>query len=244
MIKNKLFYLALGSFCSHLAFAEGQSFQFDPEQTRIKGNGCPEGSFDIVFDNDLNSASILFDEFFVSVPIVEEALPSDDSAYSYFIMSNKDVKRCNIKLAADIPYGYQVDSFDINVDFRGAVFADIETKVAFKSQLLIKEDILESSKFRDKKITKSNIVKEVWKANDDIIDDDFLISVGQEVPVESGCSSTKNSQVKFLIKNKILAKIINDESVFSPTASLFVDSTDVINNVNVKINYSECDQPY
>lgn len=100
---SKLIVLVLVSLIPILAVAE-DDVPFTIGEPTVEGNGCPQGSYEVVLSPDGNELSVLFSMF--------TAETSETESFNF--------TNCNVAVPIDVPAGITVGL--LGVDYRGLAF--------------------------------------------------------------------------------------------------------------------------
>jgi hypothetical protein len=213
----------------------GQSLEF--KEIKLAGSGCKPGTTTNIFSPDGTSASILFDDLFIEIPQY-----SGDNDNDEFSDDNEDItskfdknlnrKVCLMNITTKVPRGYKISALDLSFDYRGSTFTEKGTLTSFKTKLInfqgpsgrrqYPEKLLGTKRFRENS------------------DTDFTLSQTRTLPIQSKCSSNRESISKFAIKNTIMAKTISRFAHLSPEAFIALDSADLQAKVKFKVKLIRC----
>jgi len=202
-----------------------EEFNFD--DVRLRGTGCPEGSYQVINTPDHKTTSIMFSEFNAELPKVSE----DDEPYN----ENVSHKECKIIILAHLPAGHKVDGINISVQFRGAVMLGPGIKGQVNSNLIS----WEGPRGRQGRTVRRLGHLEWNNRTNQTIDRDWAIDKQTFVNTnQSQCSERNRKKVKVVFKNKIFAKVKNNWGDLFAFVGL--DSADFSSEMKVSFRVSKC----
>lgn len=238
-------YLFLASLLlsTPLTVWSSENFQFDRSNISLRGSGCPPQTYSLAYTDDLQTMSILFDEFSASVPQFDGINENDDVIDGKGELKSRkndkflQRKICTFRLAALVPEGQFIDSIDVQIDFRGAALLDPGTTARFRSILVSRGGVI-----KNKTKNKYQVTSRKWRAKKQALEDDFYIHSKKTIPINSACAVKKDRRARLVFKNVITAKIRkkNRTSNTNRSASIFIDSADIVGTFSVKVNLSKC----
>lgn len=222
-MKNNILITLLG-FMSAILSAHAENFQF--QNIRAGGTGCPSDVTQIVMAPDLTSASIIFQGFESHVPAV--------------IMSPKSspyisILNCNLFLDIKLPIGQKLDSLEISYDMRGNTFLDRGVSGNFKSYLISSNGLgTERSQgtqlLQDKNWLNSNIDQE----------EDFTIQTIKNVKINSQCNGNSDGRVSIHLQHQLGSQILSGYERTNASGTITMDSSDLKGGVKFKAFTSAC----
>ncbi len=202
------------------AFAQSD-FSFG--QISLKGNGCPEGTFQVIPSPDQKTVSILFDKFAAEVPNYGQQVEMNNERI--------DQKICHIEIAANLPVGQRIDSFNTSIDFRGSANLEYGTDASFRSMLVQWRGLQRIDS------TPKVIDVKSWIGG---ASEDWISSKTVSFPINSNCATTYDRQVNVTLRNLLTANIRSGISSATTSALVTVDSSDMKGSIKFSVNTSTC----
>lgn len=212
------------------------NFNFD--QFKLSGSGCPVGSYEIVRTPDKKNASILFSEFTAEVPQFSDS--NDNNLYRRDRnrnLGNNSIayKVCNIGVYAILPEGHKIEGVYVDVQLRGGVVAEPGTSGQVKSELISWQGPRGQKEQRKVRIgqrewnnTTQHLIDEDW-----IIDKQTFINMNRTL-----CARKGEKLVHVNFQNSILTKLNNNYS--NIYAFIGLDTADFSNKMNINFKISKC----
>lgn len=223
MIKKLLPFMMFGFMT--LTQAEAAQFQF--QNIRVGGVGCPSETTQIIFAPDQSSASLIFNQFESRVPQV---------ATSPKVNRNISTLNCNIFLDIKIPQGVKLESLDIGYDMRGLATFDRGVSGSFKSFLVSKAGLgLPPS--RDIELLQEKTWSQTFAAQEE----DFVIQTSKRLLMPTQCSPGNGADVVTLrLQNTLSSQILAGFENTSAQGMIIMDSSDFRGGLTLKANVATC----
>ena len=204
---------------------------------KLSGSGCPQGTYDIVKTPDNETVSILFSDFSAEVP--QQFDSNDNHLFEnngrHVESENLSYKVCNIRVNALLPENYKLDGIFIDVQFRGAAMIDPGAEGRVQSKLMSWQGP------RGRRGRRIRLIDELLWVNNSrkTIDKNWLMNKRVFISTEdSKCSVNRERAINALIKNSVVTRI--NKEYLDPFASLFFDSADFSNKIEVNFKLSKC----
>ncbi|TNF26416.1 MAG: DUF4360 domain-containing protein [Deltaproteobacteria bacterium] len=231
-MKTLLMITALTTLYSGKVFAE--DFQF--QQIKMSGTGCPEGTTSVIHSPDNKEVSILFDEFIAEVPQYNGDNDNDDSDDGNTPGSRFDERRshklCKIDIAAKIPEGHKVKGVEISVDFRGATMVEAGSIAMFRSVLMDWRGL------RGRGSGKNVVANKMWNRP---IDENWTVSETKYIQTNTSCSARNADQTLNLSMRNVISAILGRRvSPENTSAFIMMDSADLAGKLKVKLITERC----
>ena len=230
----KHLFLLVFIFCCSQLYAQ-QNFTFG--EFKLSGSGCPEGTYSITKTPDNETVSILFSNFTAEVPQQYES--NDNYLYQSNGRSvdneNLSYKVCNIRVNALLPENYKLDGIFVDVQFRGAAMIDPGSEGRVRSKLVSWQGP------RGRRSKQKHLIDEILWINSDqeTIDRNWVMDKRIFINTQdSKCSVNRERAINALIKNSVVTRI--NEKYMDPYASIFFDSADFSNKIEVNFKLSRC----
>lgn len=227
-MKRKIFLLTLGftiKLSSSLAYAE--NFQF--QNIRVGGTGCPSDVTQIIMAPDSTSASILFQQFESHVPAVVE----NPKATPYFSILN-----CNVFLDIKIPAGQKLESLEINYDLRGHAFLEPGVSGNFRSYI-ISSNGLGTERSQGGQL----LQQKEWLLTGVDQEEDFIVQATKSLQIHSDCNggeSNERSRVSIHLQHQLGSQINRGYERSNTSGTITVDSSDLSGGIRFKATTSTC----
>jgi hypothetical protein len=195
--------------------------QINFNNVTYSGTGCPQGTVSTAVSPDGSSLSILFDEFRVEVPQYQNKIPTNDQ------------KSCALSFTATLPPGMMADKLEVTMQARGATILDQGVEGFFSSILVGYNGIARS------KGSPTLIAVKQWRnrrtAN---VDENWTETPKPVVQLQSACSGTQGRDIRFDLKNHILAETPSGD--VNKHGMITVDSNDVTGFLKFTLRTKPC----
>jgi hypothetical protein len=183
------------------------------DQITYTGTGCEQGSVSSLLSPDGTTMSLLFDEWRVEVPNYQvppiRSVPGRGPNYrpqrseaSEFVSH----KTCNITFLTTLPVGAMATGIEISVQARGNTMIDQGINAYFSTILVGHRGLANSSEPQAKVID-----KRMWISQRTTVEEDWITNPIVAIPLNSGCASPSNRQIKFELKNHLEARIVGND---------------------------------
>lgn len=216
------------SFLFHLmtlSTAHAQNFEF--QNIRVGGLGCPSDVTQIVMAPDKSSASLLFMGFESHVP----AVVSSPKASPYSSILN-----CNVFVDIKLPKDQRLESLEISYDMRGHAFLDRGVSGNFKSFLI------SSNGMGTERSQKTQLLQEKnWLNSHGDQEEDFLVQSTKSLPVKSNCGiGSRSDLVTIHLQHQLASQIIGGFERTNASGTITMDSSDMSGGIKLKATTSLC----
>jgi hypothetical protein len=228
-MKTNTLILALG-LISTLVHAEN----FELQNIRTGGTGCPSEVTQIVTAPDLSSASIIFQGFESHVPMIVD---------SPKINPNISILNCNIFLDIKLPEGQKLDSIEISYDMRGNAFLDRGVSGSFKSFLI------SSMGLGTERAQGARLLQEKnWLNTNSEQEEDFTVQTTKTLPILSQCRGSVrgpavNDRVSLHLQHQLGSQILGPYQRTNASGTIVMDSSDLTGGVKIRAITSSCGRP-
>ncbi len=224
---NKLF-LSLALLSSALAFSTStHAADFQLQNIRVGGAGCPSELTQIVLAPDASSASIIFSQF-------ESRVPNTDPNPK--VQRSISTLNCNIFLDVRIPNGIKLDSINVATDMRGFATLDRGVQGSFETILVSKAGLGTEQGSRNPEI----LAAKRWMNVNANQEEDFTVSSSTSVATPSQCSRGLSSDIVTIrLQNTLSARILRG---FENQAqgSITMDTSDIKGGLKIRASTSSC----
>ena len=200
---------------------------FQLQNIRTGGVGCPSETTSITLAPDSSAASIIFQQFESRVPVLD-AGPKVQKSISTL--------NCNIFLDIKIPAGIKLDSIDVSYDMRGFATLDAGVQGSFKSWLVSKSGLGTEVGGRGPEL----LIEKNWANSRDSQEEDFTITAAKSIPTSSQCGTTSGLNIVSVRLQTTLASLILKGFENSSTGSITMDSSDVKGGLKLRAATSAC----
>jgi hypothetical protein len=202
---------------------------FQLQNVRVGGIGCPSETTQIILAPDSSAASIIFQQF-------ESRVPNLDSGPK--VQRNISMLNCNIFLDVKIPAGVKLDSLEVSYDMRGFATFDRGVQGSFKSYLVSKTGLGTEQGSRGAEL----VTEKNWSNTFQAQEEDFTITSAKAINVPSQCARGSATDVVSIrlqntLSSQILAGFENQSS-----GSITMDSSDIKGGLKLRANTSICGQ--
>ncbi|MGZ3787249.1 MAG: DUF4360 domain-containing protein [Bacteriovorax sp.] len=224
-IKKQLFTLLLASsMTSAMSCAWASNFEF--QNIRVGGTGCPTDITQIVTAPDLSSASLIFQSFESHVPTA----PNPKGGTS---ISNLN---CNVFLDIKLPAGQKLDSLEISYDMRGHAFLNRGVTGSFKS-FLISSNGLGTERSQGVQLLQDKS----WLNTSVDQEEDFIVSATKVLPINSQCGNGANTdRVSIHLQHQLGSQILGGFETTSAEGTITMDSSDMTGGIHLRASTSAC----
>lgn len=223
MKKTILLLSLVSSITATLAHAEN----FQLQNVRVGGLGCPPESTQVMISTDNETASILFSQFESKVPVIST---------SPKVQRDISTLNCNIFVDVKLPLGMKMDSLNVDVDMRGFTFLDKKVTGSFKSYLVSKSGLGTESRNQIPEL----IHNKTWGATADAQEEDFSIRISKAMTLPSNCSNGGSTDVITLRLQNTLSSQILAGAGAQAQGSITMDSSDISGGFKISAKTSAC----
>lgn len=220
---KQLFTLGLATLLlSALSTAHAENFQF--QNIRVGGTGCPSDVTQIVTAPDLSSASLIFQGFESHVPTIQGPKGG----------TNISLLNCNVFLDIKLPAGQKLESIEISYDMRGHTFLDRGVTGSFKS-FLISSNGLGTERTQGQQL----LQERSWLNTSLDQEEDFTVTATKVLPISSQCGMGANSdRVSIHLQHQLGSQILTGDNKTEGTITM--DSSDMTGGIRLKATTSIC----
>ncbi len=200
---------------------------FQLQNIRVGGTGCPSELTQIVLAPDASSASLIFSQFESRVPNLD---PNPK------VQKNINNLNCNIFVDVKVPAGIKLDSMEISYDMRGFTTLDRGVLGSFRSILVSRAGLGTESQSRNPEL----LAEKVWSNSSSSQEEDFTVSAVKVISIPSQCSRGISSDVVTLrLQNTLSSQILNGFENRSQ-GSITMDTSDIKGGLKIRANTSSC----
>lgn len=221
-LSNKLI-LSLTLLSSTLASTMAADFQL--QNIRVGGVGCPSETTQIVLAPDSSAASIIFQQF-------ESRVPNLDSNPK--VQRNISTLNCNIFLDVRIPAGVRLESLEVATDLRGFATFDRGVQGLFRSILVSKAGLGTEQGSRNPEI----LAEKAWMNSMVSQQEDFTVNTSKVISIPSQCSRGSDV-VSIRLQNTLSSQILAGVSS-QAQGSITMDTSDIRGGLRIRANTGFC----
>lgn len=200
---------------------------FQLQNIRVGGTGCPSELTQIILAPDSSSASLIFSQFESRVPNLESG-PK--------VQRNISNLNCNIFVDVKIPSGVRLDSLEISYDMRGFATLDRGVQGSFKSFLVSRNGLGTEQQGRNPQL----LAEKIWSNTFSSQEEDFTVSAIKSIPIPSQCGRGSNSDIVTLRLQNTLASQIMSGFENQSQGSITMDTSDFKGGLKIRANTSSC----
>lgn len=202
---------------------------FQLQNIRVGGTGCPSDITQIAMAQDLSSASLIFQSFESHVPTA----PNPKGG------TNISILNCNIFLDVKLPSGQKLDSIEISYDMRGHTFLSQGVTGNFRSFLISKSGL---GTERNDRVQRPELLQERSWLNTSIDqEEDFIIQTTKIIPISSQCGrGTSTDIVSLHLQHQLGSQILGEVDQNRSEGTITMDSSDVTGGIRFRAITSEC----
>ncbi|MDD4974810.1 MAG: DUF4360 domain-containing protein [Bacteriovorax sp.] len=223
-MKTKTLLLALG-LMGAINCAWAENFQF--QNIRVGGTGCPSDVTQIVMAPDFSTASILFQSFESHVPAVVD----NPKATPYISILN-----CNVFLDIKLPLGQKLDALEISYDMRGHAFLDRGVNGNFKS-FLISSNGLGTERSQGVQL----LQEKNWTNTSVDQEEDFLVQTTKSLAIQSQCNGAgSGDRVSIHLQHQLGSQIMGGFERTNASGTITMDSSDLKGGIRLRAYTSAC----
>lgn len=221
-ISTSFLALAIVSLTSAKSFAENFEFQ----NIRVGGSGCPGSTTQIITSPDLASASLLFQSFESHVPTAPN--PKGGG-------TNISLLNCNVFLDIRIPSGQKLESLEVSYDMRGSAMLDRGVSGNFKSFLMSKAGMGAERGSRGPEL----LQERAWLNTGIDQQDDFVVRATKLIPIVSNCGNGQaGEKVSIHLQHQLGSQIVFGHS--GTQGTIIMDSSDMTGGLRLRATTSIC----
>jgi len=215
--------LAFSTFATANVFAGNFEFQ----NIRVGGSGCPSSTTQIVTAPDLSSASLLFQGFESHVPTA----PSPKGG------TNISLLNCNVFLDIRLPAGQKLESLEVSYDMRGNTFLDRGVTGNFRSFLMSSAGLGTERGGRGPEL----LQERSWLNTSIDQTDDFVVRATKTILLSSQCGNgNAGEKVQIHLQHQLGTQIVSGDSRTQGTITM--DSSDMTGGIRLRATTSICRQ--
>jgi hypothetical protein len=222
--KNIFSILTLAMMTTSLYAAD-----FQLQNVRVGGLGCPSESTQIVLAPDSSAASIIFAQF-------ESRVPNLDAGPK--VQRNISMLNCNIFLDVKVPAGVKLDSLEVSYDMRGYATFDRGVQGSFKSFLVSKTGLGTEQGSRGAEL----VTEKNWANTRESQEENFTITSAKAISVPSQCARGSSSDVVSIRLQNTLSSQILAGFESQSQGSITMDTSDIKGGLKLRANTSVCGQ--
>lgn len=223
-ISTSFLALAIVSLTSTKVLAENFEFQ----NIRVGGSGCPGHTTQIITAPDLSSASLLFQSFESHVPTAPN--PKGGG-------TNISLLNCNVFLDIRVPSGQKLESLEVSYDMRGTAYLDRGVTGNFKSFLMSKGGMGAERGSRGPEL----LQEKMWLNTSIDQIDDFVVRATKVIPIVSNCGNgNAGDKVSIHLQHQLGSQIVAGNSGTQGTITM--DSSDMTGGLRLRATTSVCRQ--
>lgn len=220
-ISKSFLALALTTLATAHAFAGNFEFQ----NIRVGGSGCPGSTTQIVTAPDFSSASLLFQSFESHVPTAPN--PKGGSSISLL--------NCNVFLDIKLPVGQKLESLEVSYDMRGHAFLDRGVTGSFRSFLMSSAGLGTERGGRGPEL----LQERAWLNTGIDQEEDFIVSATKVIPISSQCGNgNAGDRVQIHLQHQLGSQIVMGDSRTEGTITM--DSSDMTGGIRLRATTSVC----
>jgi hypothetical protein len=199
---------------------------FQLQNIRVGGIGCPSELTQIIVAPDASVASIIFQQFESRVP---------NLAGGPKVQRNISMLNCNIFLDVKIPAGIKLDSIELSYDMRGFATFDRGVQGSFKSYLVSKTGLGTEQGSRGAEL----VAEKNWSNTYASQEEDFTITSAKSIAIPSQCARGSATDVVSIrlqntLSSQILAGYENNQG------SITMDTSDIKGGLKLRAYTSSC----
>jgi hypothetical protein len=222
-----IYYVTILLFFALTLKAYAENFQL--QNIRVGGIGCPSDVTQIMLAPDNSSASIIFQGFESHVP---QTTPNEAGKLS----RNISEINCNVFLDVKLPKGQKLDSLEVSFDMRGHAFLARGVTGNFKS-FLIGQSGLGSERNQGVQL----IQEKSWLNTSIDQEEDFLIQSTKSIAVPSNCHGDElEDKVSIHLQHHLASQILRGATLMNAEGTLTMDSSDIKGGLRVRAQTSTC----
>lgn len=198
---------------------------FQLQNIRVGGVGCPSETTQIVLAPDSSAASIIFQQF-------ESRVPNLDAGPK--VQRNISTLNCNIFLDVRIPSGVRLESLEVATDLRGFATFDRGVQGLFRSILVSKAGLGTEQGSRDPEI----LAEKAWMNSSVSQQEDFTVNTNKVISIPSQCSRG-NDVVSIRLQNTLSSQILQGMNS-QAQGSITMDTSDIRGGLRIRANTGSC----
>lgn len=200
---------------------------FQLQNIRVGGSGCPSEMTQIILAPDASSASLIFSQFESRVPNLD---PNPK------VQKNINNLNCNIFIDVKVPAGIKLDSLEISYDMRGFATLDRGIQGSFKSILVSRGGMGTESQSRNPEL----LAEKIWSNSHSNQEEDFTVSSVKKISIPSQCGRGQSSDVVTLRLQNTLSSQILAGFENRAQGSITMDTSDIKGGLKLRANASVC----
>jgi Domain of unknown function (DUF4360) len=214
-------------FFAMIMSASLYSADFQLQNIRVGGTGCPSEQTQIILDPDASSASLLFSHF-------ESRVPSTETGPK--VQRNISNLNCNIFLEIKVVSGVKLDFMEISYDMRGFAALDRGVSGSFKSYLVSRSGMGTESQNRKQEL----LAEKVWSNSSINQQEDFIVRANKKISVPSQCGHGSSSDIITIRLQNTLASQILAGFETQSQGSIIIDTSDIKGGLKIRALTSRC----
>lgn len=212
---------------STLAFSHALAENFEFQNIRVGGSGCPSSTTQIVTAPDLTSASLLFQGFESHVPTA----PNPKGG------TNISLLNCNVFLDIKLPAGQKLESLEVSYDMRGNTYLDRGVTGSFRSFLMSTAGLGTERGGRGPEL----LQERSWLNTSIDQSEDFVVRATKTIILSSQCGNDNaGDRVQLHLQHQLGTQILAGTS--SSQGTITMDSSDMTGGIRFRATTSVCRQ--
>jgi hypothetical protein len=220
-ISKSLLALAVTALASVNALAGNFEFQ----NIRVGGSGCPGDTTQIVTAPDLSSASLIFQGFESHVPTAQGPKGG----------TNISILNCNVFLDIKLPAGQKLESLEVSYDMRGHAFLDRGVTGNFKSFLMSSAGLGTDRGGRGPEL----LQEKNWLNTSIDQEEDFTVRATKTIILSSQCGNgNAGDRVSLHLQHQLGSQILSTNTRSEGTITM--DSSDMAGGIRLRATTSIC----
>lgn len=208
-----------------LASVNALAGNFEFQNIRVGGSGCPSDTTQIVTAPDLSAASLIFQGFESHVPTA--ANPKGGTSISLL--------NCNVFLDIKLPAGQKLESLEVSYDMRGHAFLDSGVTGSFKSYLMSSAGLGTERGGRGPEL----LQEKSWLNTSIDQEEDFTVSATKIITLSSQCGNgNAGDRVSLHLQHQLGSQIVSGSSRTEGTITM--DTSDMAGGIRLRATTSVC----
>ena len=200
---------------------------FQLQNIRVGGTGCPSELTSIIMAPDASSASLIFSKF-------ESRVPNTDPNPK--VQKTINNLNCNIFVDIKIPANIKLEGLEIGHDMRGFATLDRGVQGSFRSYLVSKSGMGTESQNRNPEL----LAEKIWSNSASNQEEDFTVSSLKKIMIPSQCSRGAGLDVVTVRLQNTLSSQILPGFENQSQGSITVDSSDLRGGLKISAVTSTC----
>ncbi|MBC7714180.1 MAG: DUF4360 domain-containing protein [Rhizobacter sp.] len=200
---------------------------FQLQNIRVGGTGCPSEQSQIILAPDSSAASIIFSQF-------ESRVPSTELGPK--VQRNISTLNCNIFLDVKVPAGIKLDSMEVSYDMRGFTTLDRGVLGSFRSYLVSRTGLGTESQSRNPEV----LAEKLWSNSSVNQQEDFTVSAVKNISIPSQCGRGQSSDIVTLRLQNTLSSQIMAGFENQAQGTITMDTSDIKGGLRIRALTSSC----